>query len=52
MEELEIGGRAEAIQTFLLFGQNTEKYLEDLKRLAVTQIAVKDHQLAWVWKLA
>ena len=30
--------------------QNTEKNLGDLKRLAVTQAPVKDHQLILVWK--
>ena len=31
-------------------GQNTEKCPGDLRRLAVTQIPVKDHQLKVVWK--
>ena len=32
-------------------GQNTEKSPVDLKRLAVTQTTVKDHQLMLVWKI-
>ena len=32
-------------------GQNTEKIPGELKRLAVTQSPVKDHQLALMWKL-
>ena len=31
-------------------GQNTEKSLSDLRRLAVTQTPVKDHKLTLVWK--
>ena len=31
-------------------GQNTEKSPVDLRRLAVTQATVKDHQLRLVWK--
>ena len=31
-------------------GQNTEKGPGDLRRLAVTQIPVKDHQLMLMWK--
>ena len=31
-------------------GQNTEKSLGDLRRLAVTQTPVKDHQLTLMWK--
>ena len=31
-------------------GQNTEKSPGDLKRLAVTQTSVKDHQLMLMWK--
>ena len=31
-------------------GRNTEKNPEDLRRLAVTQTPVKDHQLLLVWK--
>ena len=30
--------------------QNTEKCPEDLKRLAVTQNPVKDHELILMWK--
>ena len=32
-------------------GQNTEKSLGDLRRLAVTQAPVKDHQLKLMWKI-
>ena len=31
--------------------QNTEKSSGDLRRLAVTQISVKDHQLTLIWKI-
>ena len=31
-------------------GQNTEKNPGDLRRLAVTQTPVKDHQLKLMWK--
>ena len=31
-------------------GQNTEKSPENLRRLAVTQIPVRNHQLTLVWK--
>ena len=31
-------------------GQNTEKSPGDLRRLAVTQTPVEDHQLTLVWK--
>ena len=31
-------------------GQNTEKSSEDLKRLAVTQTPMKDHQLTLEWE--
>ena len=31
-------------------GQNTEKSPEDLRRLAVIQTPVKDHQLTLMWK--
>ena len=31
--------------------QNTEKSLEDLRRLAVTYTPVGNHQLTWMWKL-
>ena len=32
-------------------GQNIEKNPGDVRRLAVTQIPVKDHQLMLMWKL-
>ena len=47
LEDLEVGARAESIQTtaLLINGQNTEKSPADLIRLAVTQTPLKDHQL-------
>ena len=47
LEDLEVGGRVETIQETSIIenGQNTEKSLGDLRRLAVTQTPVKDHQL-------
>ena len=52
LEDLEVGGRVETIQTTALFenGQNTEKSPGDLRRLAVTQSSVKDHRLTLMWK--
>ena len=32
-------------------GQNTEKSPGDLRRFAVTQASVKDHQLKLMWKI-
>ena len=45
-------GRMETIQTTALMrnGQNTEKNLGELRRLAVTKIPVKNHQLTLLWK--
>ena len=37
--------RIKTIQTTALLSQNTEKNLEELGKLAVTQTPVKDHQL-------
>ena len=42
-EDIEVGNIIEN-------GQNAEKSPGDLKRLAVTQILVKDHQLMLMWK--
>ena len=44
LKEVEIGGRAETIQTFSIIeiGQNSEKSLGYLRRLAVSQTLVKD----------
>ena len=51
LEDLEAGGRVEPIQTTaLLNGQNTEKSPGDLRRLAVTQIPVKNHLQKLMWK--
>ena len=36
--------------SIIKIGQNTEKGSGDLKRLAVTQTPVEDHQLMVVWK--
>ena len=36
--------------SIIKIGQNTEKSSGDLKRLAVTQTLVKDHQLTPLWK--
>ena len=47
LEDLEVGGRVEII---IENGQNTEKSPGDLRRLAVTQSPVKDHQLTLIWK--
>ena len=47
LEDLEIRGRVETIQTtaFVVISQNTEKSPGDLRRLSITQIPVKNHQL-------
>ena len=47
LEDLEVEGQVETIQSSALVenGQNTEKSPGDLRRLAVTQNPVKDHQL-------
>ena len=47
LEKLEIGVFSETITKM---GQNSEKSTGDLRRLAVTQTPVKDHQLDLVWK--
>ena len=54
LEEMEIGGRAKTIQTtaLLKIGQNIEKSPGDLRRLAVTQAPVREHQLTLMRKLA
>ena len=45
LEDLEVGGRVETIQTkALLRPARIEKSSEDVRRLAVTQTPVKDHQ--------
>ena len=48
LEDLEIKGQVETIKTKI--GQNTKKMPGDLRRLAVTQTPVKNHQLMLVWK--
>ena len=47
LEDLEVGGRMEIIQTTALFenGQNTKKSPGELRRLAATQTPVKNHRL-------
>ena len=49
LEELEIGGRAD--YSIIEIDQNTDKSPGDLKKLAVTQTPIKDHQLTLVWKI-
>ena len=55
LEDLEVGGRAETIQTTasLRTARILRKVLTtqgDLRRLAVTQTPVRDHQLKLMWK--
>ena len=47
LEDLDIGRRVDTIQTTALLrtGQNTEKSSGDLRRLALTQVPVKNHRL-------
>ena len=45
LEELEIRGRIETIQTIVEIRTNTEKSLGDLSRFAVTQTPEKGDQL-------
>ena len=48
LEDLEIREQVETIKTKI--GQNSEKNPGDLRRLVVTSIPVKDHQLTLVRK--
>ena len=52
LEDLEIRGQVETIQitAIIEISQNTEKSPGDLRRFAVTQTPVKDHQLMLMWK--
>ena len=52
LEDLEIRGRAETIQTthIIEIGQNTEKGPGDLRISSVTQTPVKNRQLTLIWK--
>ena len=52
LKDLEVGGRVETIQTTALLrnGQNPETSPGDLRRLAVTQTPMKNHQLTLMWK--
>ena len=51
LDDLEVGGRVETIQmTALLSSQNPETSPGDLRRLAVIQTPVKNHQLTLMWK--
>ena len=47
LDDLEIGGRVDTIDNNSIIenGQNTEKSPGDLRRLAVTQIPVKNYHL-------
>ena len=45
LEDLEIRGPVETIKTIIEIVQNTEKSPGDLRKLAVTQTPVRDHQL-------
>ena len=49
--DLEIGGRVDSPNYIIVENsQNTEKSPGDLRRLAVTQTQMKDHQLSLMWK--
>ena len=49
--DLEIGGRVDSPNyTIVENSQNTEKSPGDLRRLAVTQTQMRDHQLSLMWK--
>ena len=50
LEDLEVGGRVKTIQTIAENGQNTEKSPGDLRRPAVAQTPMKNHQLKLIWK--
>ena len=51
LEDLEAGGRVDHLNYSIVEnGQNTEKSPGDLRRLAVTQTPVKNHQLTLIWK--
>ena len=52
LEDLEDGGTSGDHPNYSIVenGQNTDKSPGDLKRLAVTQTPVKDHQLTLMWK--
>ena len=52
LEDLNVDGREETIPNNNIIGngQNTEKSPGDLRRLAVTQTPVKNHQLTLIWK--
>ena len=52
LEELEIRGRVEPIQTteLLRSARMLRKFLGNLRRLAVTQTPVRNHQFVLMWK--
>ena len=52
LDDLEVGGQVEGIQNDSIIenGQNTEENPGDLRRLAVTQTPLEDHQLTLIWK--
>ena len=49
MEDLEVGGDRPNYY-IIEIGQKTEKSPGDLRRLAVTDTPVKDHQLKLMWR--
>ena len=52
LEDLEVGGRVGDHPNYYIIenGQNTEKCPGDVRRLAVPQTPLKDHQLKLMWK--
>ena len=50
LEDLELRGRVETIQTITEIGQNTEKSPGDLRRVVITQIPVRNDRLTLWWK--
>ena len=48
LEDLEVSGRVETIQMTALL--RAARSIGDLRRLAVTQAPVKNHQLILMWK--
>ena len=48
LEDFEVGDHPN--NSIIENGQNTEKSPGDLRRIAVTQSPVKDHQLTLMWK--
>ena len=52
LEDLEVGGRVKKKPNYSIIenGQNIEKSPGDLRRLAVTQTPVRNHQLDLMWE--